>query len=448
MTSEAILAHGLGGRADLPVPTWLALFAGVLAVLVSFFALAALWTEPKLRGSRAGTPLPAGIARVVDARATRVLLQLIGVLLLALLLATAWFGTDSSASNPAATWFYVWFWVALVPLSLALGPIWRRLNPLRTLAAGLRALPPLRDGGRWRRALPERVGYWPATVGLLAFLWLELVYGESDSPRAIAVFVTAYVLVHVAAGSVFGRKWFDHGESFEVYFGLIAALSPFGRRDDGALVVRNPLDGLLTIQRSEGLTPVVLVVLGSTAFDGLTRLPLWGDVTEGSKGVMLALLGTAGLAGAIIAIAGIYTGGIWLTRPYLRRNSDGQAFEPYSAFAHSLVPIMIGYTVAHYFSFAVFQGQAGLLLASDPFGLGWDLFGTAEASIDYTVVGAATIAFVQVAGIVVGHILGVTSAHDRAIGVLRPKYVKVGQYPMLAVMVAYTATGIALVAGV
>ncbi|MPZ00392.1 MAG: hypothetical protein GEU97_20900 [Actinophytocola sp.] len=446
-----ILAHGLGGRADLPVPTWLALFAGVLAVLVSFFALAALWTEPKLRGGQAGTPLPAGLARVVDARATRVVLQVVGVVLLALLLATAWFGTDSSATNPAATWFYVWFWVALVPLSLALGPVWRRLNPLRTLAAalraGLRVLPLRRDGGSWRRALPDWVGYWPATVGLLAFLWLELVYGESDSPRAIAVFVTAYALVHVAAGAVFGRRWFDHGESFEVYFGLIAALSPFGRRDDGALVVRNPLDGLLTIQRSEGLTPVVLIVLGSTAFDGLTRLPLWGDVIAGSDGVMLALLGTAGLAAAIIAIAGIYTGGIWLTRPYLRKNGE-RAVEPYSAFAHSLVPIMIGYTVARYFSFAVFQGQAGLLLASDPFGLGWNLFGTADATIDYTVVGATMIAFVQVTGIVVGHILGVTSAHDRAIGVLRPKYVKVGQYPMLAVMVAYTATGIALVAGV
>ncbi|MPY78575.1 MAG: hypothetical protein GEV04_08780 [Actinophytocola sp.] len=434
------------------MPTWLALFAGVLVVLVSFFALAALWTEPKLRGTGAGTPLPAGLARVVDARATRVALRAVGVLLLAMLLATAWFGTDSSATNPAATWFYVWFWVALVPLSLALGPIWRQLSPLRTLAAALRAglqvLPPLRDGGRWRRALPERVGYWPATIGLLAFLWLELVYAESDSPRAIAVFVTAYALVHVVAGAVFGRRWFDHGESFEVYFGLIAALSPFGRRGDGALVLRNPLDGLLTIERSHGLTPVVLVVLGSTAFDGLTRLPLWSDVTEGSSGVMLALLGTAGLAAAIIAISGIYTGGIWLTRPYLRRNADGQAFEPYSAFAHALVPIMIGYTVAHYFSFAVFQGQAGLLLASDPFGLGWNLFGMASATIDYTVVGTTTIAFVQVAGIVVGHILGVTSAHDRAIGVLRTNYVKVGQYPMLAVMVAYTATGIALVAGV
>ncbi|MGH3949022.1 MAG: hypothetical protein ACRDSE_07850 [Pseudonocardiaceae bacterium] len=442
-----ILAHGLGGRSDLPVPLWLALYAGAAAVLISFFALAALWTTPKLRGGQAGRTLPGRLERCADAGITRVVLRVVGLLMLGLLLATAWFGTDSSATNPAATWFYVWFWVALVPVSMLAGPIWRSLNPLRTLATLVRVVPRLRAGGRWSRTLPERLGYLPAIAGLVAFLWLELVYAHSASPRAIAVFVTGYAVVHVLAGVVYGPRWFDHGDAFEVYFGLIGAVAPFGRRADGRLVLRNPLDGLLTIERSAGLTSVVLVVLGSTAFDGLTRLPVWTDLSRGVEGFASALLGTAGLAVAIGAIALAYVGGIWLTRPYLRKTVGGEPVEPYSAFAHSLVPIMIGYTVAHYFSFALFQGQAGLLLASDPFGLDWDLFGTAGGSIDYTLVSTTTIALVQVAGIVVGHILGVTSAHDRAIGIVRAKYVKVGQYPMLALMVAYTSTGIALVAG-
>lgn len=108
---------------------------------------------------------------------------------------------------------------------------------------------------------------------------------------------------------------------------------------------------------------------------------------------------------------------------------------------------MVGYTVAQYFSFAVFQGQAGWLLATDPFGLGWDLLGTAGMSIDYTAASTTAIALVQVGAIVLGHIAGVTSAHDRAVGIVRGLYVRVGQYPMLAVMVACTATGIALVSG-
>ncbi|WP_394361006.1 hypothetical protein [Amycolatopsis sp. SB7-3] len=405
-----ILAHGLGGRSDLPVPLWLALYAGAAAVVVSFFALTAFWKKPKLRGAAAGRPLPLGLQRFIDSAFSRVASGVLGVVLFAGFLAMAWAGPDSSADNPAPAWFYVWFWVGLVPLSLLFGPVWRRLNPLRTVAS----LIPSRH-----RELPDRLGYLPAIVGLLAFLWLELVFPHSDSPRAIALFGTVYAVIHIALGVVFGPRWFDRGDAFEVYARLIAALSPFGRRADGRLVVRNPLDGLLTISPAPWLTALVLVVLGSTAFDGLTRLPFWTSLDAGVLG------GTAGLAVCIALTYAAYAGAISLTRPYLRRG-----FDPYPAFAPSLIPIMVGYTVAHYFSFAVFSGQQG--------------FGRA---IDYTVVSTGVIALVQIAGIVAGHVLAVTSAHDRSVGVLRANYVKVGQYPMLALMIGYTALGIALVSG-
>lgn len=403
-----ILAHGLGGRSDLPVPLWLALYAGAAAVVVSFFALTVLWKEPRLRGADAGRPLP--LQRFVDSGFSRIAMRVLGVVLFAGFLAMAWAGPGNSADNPAPAWFYVWFWVGLVPLSLLFGPVWTRLNPLRTIAA----LIPARH-----RELPDRLGYLPAIVGLLAFLWLELVFPHSDSPRAIALFVTVYAVIHIALGAVFGPRWFDRGDAFEVYARLIAALSPFGRRADGRLVIRNPLDGLLTVSPAPWLTALVLVVLGSTAFDGLTRLPFWTSLDAGVLG------GTAGLAACIALTYGAYAGAISLTRPYLRRG-----FDPYPAFAPSLIPIMVGYTVAHYFSFAVFSGQQG--------------FGRA---IDYTVVSAGVIALVQIAGIVAGHVLAVTSAHDRSVGVLRANYVKVGQYPMLALMIGYTALGIALVSG-
>ncbi|KZB88052.1 hypothetical protein [Amycolatopsis regifaucium] len=404
------LAHGLGGRSDLPVPLWLALYAGAAAVVVSFFALTVLWKEPRLRGADAGRALPLRLQRFIDSAFLRVTSRVLGVVLFGGFLAMAWTGPAGSADNPAPAWFYVWFWVGLVPLSLVFGPVWRRLNPLRTIAS----LIPLR-----RRELPPRWGYLPAIVGLLAFLWLELVYPHSDSPRAIALFATVYAVIHIAFGVVFGPRWFDRGDAFEIYASLIAGLSPFGRRADGRLVLRNPLDGLLALSPAPWLTALVLVVLGSTAFDGLTRLPFWTSLDAGVLG------GTAGLAACIALTYGAYAGAISLTRPYLRRG-----FDPYPAFAPSLIPIMVGYTVAHYFSFAVFSGQQG--------------FGRA---IDYTVVSTGVIALVQIAGIVAGHVLAVTSAHDRSVGVLRANYVKVGQYPMLALMIGYTALGIALVSG-
>ncbi|UJW31269.1 hypothetical protein L3Q67_39785 [Saccharothrix sp. AJ9571] len=419
MTGEVFLAHGLGGRSDLPVPLWLALYAGAAAVLISFFALTVLWKSPRLKGEHAGRPLP--VERIADSPVTRAALRVLGVAALVVMLVTAWSGGDS-ADNPAPAWFYAWFWVGLVAVSLLLGPVWRLVNPARTIAAALRlALPALRV----TRALPDRLGYGAATAGMLAFLWLELVFPHSDAPLAVAVFISAYVLAQIVAGVRYGPAWFDRGDAFEVYFGLIAALAPVGRRADGRLVLRSPLDGLLTLDRSPGMTPFILVVLGATAFDGLTRLPLWIDNTRELDGVVAALAGTAGLAVAIGLISAAYAGAIRLTRPFLRKGT-----EPYRAFAHALVPIMVGYTIAHYFSFAVFEGQQGLL-----------------RTVDYTVLSPAVIAAVQIAGIVAGHVLGVVSAHDRALVVLREHYVKAGQYPVLALMVGYTAIGIYLVSG-
>jgi len=407
-----ILAHGLGGRSDLPVPLWLALNAGAAAVLVSFLALTALWTRPRLRGAEGGRPVRLPVPRVA--------LKVVGVLLLAGFLAVAWGGPSDVEHNPAPAWFYVWFWVGLVPVSLLFGPVWRLANPLRTLAAGLGRLVPHRE-------LPA-VGHWPAVVSLFAFLWLELASGFSDSVRVVAVFVTVYAVAHVVAGAVFGPGWFDRGDGFELYSVLVAALSPLGRRADGALVLRNPLDGLMTLQARSGLTPFVLLVLGSTVFDGLTRLPLWTSVQE--RFGTSAAVGTVGLVVAVAATALAYAGAIRLTRPYLRRSVAA-----YDAFAHTLVPIMVGYTVAHYFSFAVFEGQRG-----------WTTW--SGAAVDYTLLSAGLIAAVQVGGIVLGHVLAVTSAHDRSLRDLRPGYERVGQYPMLALMVGYTAVGIALVSGV
>jgi hypothetical protein len=339
---------------------------------------------------------------------------------------TAWAGPNDSAENPATTWFYVWFWVGGVAASLALGPIYRLANPLRTLGTLLHRM----VGSPDKSTALDRVGYRPALVGLFAFLWLELVYPASDSPRAVAVFITTYAVIHIAAGARFGPRWYDRADGFEVYFGLVARLSPIGRRDDGRIVFRNPLDGLLVGGSGDGLTAVVLLALGSTTFDGITRLPWWADLKRDLSRAAAIGLGTAGLVATIAAVSAAYAGAILLTRPYLRKG-----VEPYSTFVHSLIPIMVGYTVAHYFSLLVFQGQVGYVL----------VFG---GKIDYTVVSTTAIAVVQIGAIVGGHILGVVAAHDRAVGVLRTGYVKVGQYAMLALMVAYTMVGIELVSGV
>ncbi|MGC5412270.1 hypothetical protein ACPXCX_52780, partial [Streptomyces sp. DT225] len=122
--------------------------------------------------------------------------------------------------NPAPGAVYVLLWVGLVPASLLLGPVWRRLNPLRTAhLLACRALHRDPDAGR---PLPVRLGMWPAAAGLLAFTWLELVAPDPASPTALLVFLGVYAAVHLAGAAVYGAHWFDHADAFEVYSGLLA----------------------------------------------------------------------------------------------------------------------------------------------------------------------------------------------------------------------------------
>jgi hypothetical protein len=116
-------------------------------------------------------------------------------------------------------------------------------------------------------------------------------------------------------------------------------------------------------------------------------------------------------------------------------------------FIASLIPIILAYSIAHYFSFFVFEGQNFVALASDPFGKGWDLFGTIDQTIDYQVISTRTIAYVQVAAIVIGHIAGVMAAHDRAVETYERRLVERSQYPLLGVMILYTVGGLGLLLG-
>lgn len=435
-----VLAHGIGGRSDLPVAPWLATYAGVAVVAVSFFAATALWSRSRW-SEDSGTVRLTTLQRFVDAPATLLVGRITGVLLLGLFLAVAVMGPDDfGRMNPAPTWFYAWFWSGLVPLSLLFGPVWRRINPLRTFAT-LGSCMCRRTPSR----LPDALGLWPAAVSLLAFLWLELVYDEAASPRLIACFVLCYVVVHAAAGFIFGPLWFERGDGFEVYATMVAQAAPVGRDGAGHLVLRNPLRGIARAPVSPGLTPVVVVILGSTVFDGASRSNWWSGLIADTGRTEYLLIGTLGLAGAITVIASSFGGAMLLTQRFAEPDTGRVGVA--ARFAPSLIPIAIGYTVAHYLSFAVFQGQQGYLLANDPLGRGWDLFGLSGATVDYTVVSTSQLALLQIAAIVVGHVVAVLSAHDRSLEILRRSDGMRGQYPLMVVMIAYTGGGIILLAG-
>ena len=132
------IAHGMGGRTDLPLPLSHMIIGAAIALVVSFAALGMLWRTPKLNRID-GPALPVAVTRVVDARATRWGLRAFGLVVFAWILMAAEFGKDSEL-NPTAGAVYVLLWVAVPFASILLGPVWRLINPLRTIHAVLARL--------------------------------------------------------------------------------------------------------------------------------------------------------------------------------------------------------------------------------------------------------------------------------------------------------------------
>lgn len=425
--------HGVGTRTDLPVPTTLTFLAAGGAVLISFVVLALLWRRPRTR--RNGVALPIGIDALVGSAALRAVMRAITLAVLVAVVVLGFAGPTDTNRNIDPWLIYVWLWVGLVPASLLLGPVWAVLNPLRLAHALLVRLLRL-DPDSGARALPSGVGLWPATMFLLGYLWVELVLPSRADPPTLAGLVTAYAVVELVLACVFGRSWFVRGDVFEVYSRLLGSLAPIGCRG-GRLVLRSPLDGLDDLPTEPGVAAVLVVLIGGTAFDGLSRTSFWQSA--GASGPLDASIG---LAVSILLIAVIFLVGTASTVATTARDTRRH---PPGAFAHSMVPIAAGYAVAHYFSLLVFDGQQVAILASDPLDRGSDWFGTATHVIDYTVIGAGTIAVVQVAGIVLGHLVATVAAHDRATSLYPDRTAIRTQYPMLATMIALTVGAVALI---
>ncbi len=446
--TPTLVAHGVGGRSDLPVPFALAVTAAALAIVVSFVALVLLWREPRIHGSRAGRPLPAWLAAGLDSQVFRWILRLCGIAGTTLIALAAWGGPDD-ALNPTAGTVYVLFWVGLlVVASLIFGPVWRQLNPLRTLhlmicgAVGREPSSSLLNGAL---RYPRWLGYWPAAAWLLAFVWLELVAPNRDTTATLRWWFTTYAVVTLMGAFTCGSGWFNRADGFEVYSTIVGRLSILGRRDDGVLVVRSPLAGLDSFPVRAGIAAVIVVLIGSTAYDGLTSwVPFAAWVQESNLSAQAS--GTLGLGIAVLVVAVIYCGACILAA-VLGRSKEDMSIRPTrmpAVFAASMIPIAAGYALAHYYSLLIIVGQQTIGLLSDPLGTGANWFHTAERGVNYSPVSPTLTATLQVLFVVVGHVVAVFAAHERAVSIFPRRTAIVAQIPLLVTMVGFTIAALLL----
>ena len=380
----------------------------------------------------------------------RIVVQVLSVVMFAVVLAAALVGTTDPFANLAPTWIYVVFWLGLPFLSLLLGNVWRALSPWRALADAFVWV--WERTGREARPLaayPERLGRYPGAIALFAFVSLELCYANPSNPRALAFAIALYSYVALFGMLAFGRDtWMARGEGFAILFAYIARIAPLVVRE-ARIRLRLPLTGLAGSETVPGSIVFLAVALGSVGFDGYGRTITWQDLIArveapyilnrpGTGEILVTGLNLAGLLAAIAIVLGAFLAACAVARAMVKAP---RSLAP--EFVLSLVPIALVYAVAHYFSLFVIQGQFVAPLLSDPFGKGWDLFGTAGVTPNIAALTPNTIWYVQAVALVIGHVAGLVVAHDRAVSIFRDRDDALrSQYAMLALMVVYTVGGL------
>ncbi len=433
----AIRAHGLGGAKDLPIPSELAIAGAVAALVISFTVLAVAWREPRYDPATSGRPAPEWLDRLASSRALAITARVLGMVAFLYVAMAAVFGKDV-VGNPFLGTFYVLLWVGLVPASLLLGPFFKAISPARTISLLFARISGVPEG-EGLRPYPERLGYWPAALGLFAFVWLELVYPSSTSLGPVRLWCAAYLGIMLIGSAVWGTTFLARADPFEVYSSLVAKLSIWGRRE-GRLVLRSPLANLDTLVARPGLVAVVGVLFGSTAFDSFRESTPWLKLVQ-SLSASRVLPDTAALIGFSVGVALILTIATMATGV----TSDTPRRALPDLFAHSIVPIIVGYIVAHYLTYLVEYGQLTIIQLSDPFTRGDDYLGTADLAVNYWLSSHPTfVAVTKVVAVTLGHVVGVVAAHDRAIKLLPRRHQLTGQLPLLVAMVGFTVGGLYL----
>ncbi|MEQ1941102.1 hypothetical protein ABMA32_01630 [Mesorhizobium sp. VNQ89] len=439
------LAHASDRGHVLLLPTGHYIIGGALAVAASFLVL--LLVRPETLERLAAGRLTIGPAP----DALRLPLSLLSFLVLAILVLAGVFGSRDPLSNPLSLTIWTLLWVGLTLLQGLLGNLWSWINPWygpHRIASALLGksvdAPPLR--------LPAWAGLWPAVVLFLGFAWFELIDPAPEDPLRLAWAVGGYWLFNFAMMLLFGfEAWAGRCEFLSVFFGMVARFGVVGREDDEKVSLRLPSARLLqTPALALSSTVFLLFTLASVSFDGLSRTFFWfalnglNPLEFPGRTALIAINGV-GLAIACVLLALVFFACVFLGEKLAgtRRHFAVTA----GTFVWSIVPIALAYHFSHYLTVLLVNSQYALVAFSDPFSLGWDLFGTAHMPVRAAVAAGSDSAWViwnaQAAAIVGGHVLAVLVAHMLAYrlhGTARAA--TLSQLPLTILMIAYTVLGL------
>ncbi|MER9582813.1 hypothetical protein [Mesorhizobium sp. M0276] len=441
-------AHASDRGHVLLLPTGYYLVGGAFAVAVSFLVLALLPVDWLDRFWRRRLPL------FTFGDSVRTAVSLISFAGFALLSAAGFSGSRDPLSNPLPLVIWTLLWAGVALLQGVFGDLWSWLNPWYGPWRLVSRLLGGDDEGRWQ--CPRWLGYWPAVILFFAFAWFELIDPAPDDPVRLASAAGLYWLLTFLAMLVFGyRAWSRSGEFLTVFFSMVARFAIVERDENGRLGLCRPGAKLLAAEPlpTSGIA-FLLLALSSVSFDGLSKTFFWLGLfginpLEFPGRTAVIGSGTFGLVLTFVLLAAVFLLAVWLGQRLA--GGDRTLGEAAGLLVWSIVPIALAYHVAHYLTALLVDGQYALAALSDPFALGWNLFGTADMQIEAGIVAGADSAWwlwnVQAGTIISGHVLAVLVAHGFAWRLHpQPSRAALSQFPLTLLMIAYTVFGLWLLA--
>lgn len=441
-------AHASDRGHVLLLPTGFYLIGGALAVAISFLVLALLPADWLERFWRRRLPLFTLDDRLQTAAS---LMSFAGF---ATLVAAGFLGSRDPLSNPLPLVVWTVLWAGLTLMQGMFGDLWSWLNPWVGPYRLVSRLFGINEERAWR--LPRWIGCWPAVLLFFVFAWFELIDPAPDDPARLALAAGLYWQFSFVAMLVFGcRAWSNAGEFLTVFFSMVARFAPVERDERGWLGLCWPGARLMSAEPlPTSAIAFLLLALSSVSFDGLSKTFLWLSLfgfnpLEFPGRTAVVGSGTLGLALTFVLLAAVFLVAVWLGRILAGR--ERPFMQAAGLLVWSIVPIALAYHVAHYLTALLVDGQYALAALSDPFAMGWNLFGTADMQVEAGIVAGAASAWwlwnIQAGAIILGHVLAVLVAHGFA-GRLHPAPARaaLSQFPLTLLMIAYTVFGLWLLA--
>ena len=487
LTASPLSAHAFGQRYDLPIPLNYFLVGAVATVFLSF-VLIGLFVQRRaeeLSYPRLDLLRVPVVGAVLSSRIASMVIRSLSVLVFLLLLTVGFFGTDRAIENISPTFIWIIWWVGMGYVVALIGNVWVFINPWKITFEWYRRLRGHADESEDPPfAYPRELDVWPALLLFFLFAWAENVYTGAFRPFTLSVMVLMYSIVMWAGMAAFGKHvWLRNAEAFTVLFGFFSRFAPTELRVTDRDVCRacrsdcqlepdcvdcyecweyatatarpltphlnlRPFAVGLALQRRVSLPTAAFVVLAlaTVSFDGFQDTETWTNLRANMLSLTSSdVVDTVALALAPALFAAVYLAFAWAIKTLSRE--DAGVIEVASAYVFSLVPIALAYNLAHFITLLLIQGQLIIPLASDPFGFGWNILGTADYRLNLDIISAKTVWFISLAAIVLGHVISVYLAH--LISLRRaptPSDALRGQIPMLALMIVYTATSLWIIA--